>query len=109
MKQHLASVSVLVRDYDEAIAYYTGVLGFDLREDTAQPDGKRWVVVAPPGSTETCLILARAVKPEQVNAIGIQGGGRVWLFLHTDDFWRDHRAYSTRGVKFCENPRTEPY
>jgi len=109
MKQHLAAVSLLVRDYDEAIAYYTRVLGFTLAEDTALPDGKRWVVVAPPGATETRLVLARAVKPEELAALGRQGGGRVWLFLHTDDFARDHRAFTARGVKFCEEPRTESY
>jgi catechol 2,3-dioxygenase-like lactoylglutathione lyase family enzyme len=109
MKQHLAAISMLVRDYDEAIAYYTEILGFALVEDSPLADSKRWVVVAPPGSAETRLVLARAVKPEEIGAIGRQGAGRVWLFLHTDDFWRDHRAYSTRGVKFCESPRQEPY
>jgi catechol 2,3-dioxygenase-like lactoylglutathione lyase family enzyme len=109
MKQHLAAVSLLVRDYDEAIAYYTQVLGFTLVEDTAMGEGKRWVVVAPPGSIETRLVLARAVKPEEIAAIGHQGAGRVWLFLHTDDFRRDHRAYTARGVKFCETPREESY
>ena len=108
MTQHLGAVSLLVRDYDEAIAYYTQVLGFTLVEDTALGDGKRWVV-APPGSTETRLLLARAVEPEEIAALGRQGGGRVWLFLHTDDFWRDYRAYSARGVKFCEAPREESY
>lgn len=109
MKQHLGAVSLLVRDYDEAIAYYTQVLGFTLAEDTALPDGKRWVVVAPPGSIEARLVLARAVKPEEIAAIGRQGGGRVWLFLYTDDFWRDHAAFTARGVKFCETPRDESY
>jgi catechol 2,3-dioxygenase-like lactoylglutathione lyase family enzyme len=109
MKQHLGAVSLLVRDYDEAIAYYTQVLGFTLVEDTALPDGKRWVVVAPPGSTEARLVLARAVKPEEIAAIGRQGGGRVWLFLYTDDFWRDHAAFTARSVKFCETPRDESY
>lgn len=109
MKQHLGAVSLLVRDYDEAIAYYTGKLGFTLLEDTATGDAKRWVVVAPPGAVETRLILARAVKPDEVAAIGRQGGGRVWLFLQTDDFQRDHRAYQARGVKFCEAPREESY
>ena len=109
MPQHLGAVSLLVRDYDEALAYYTQVLGFTLVEDTAMGEGKRWVVVAPPGATETRLVLARAVKPEEIAAIGRQGAGRVWLFLHTDDFWRDHRAYSARGVKFCETPREESY
>jgi catechol 2,3-dioxygenase-like lactoylglutathione lyase family enzyme len=109
MKQHLTAVSLLVRDYDEAIAYYTGVLGFTLVEDTALGDGKRWVVVAPPGAVETRLILARAMTPAEIAAIGRQGGGRVWLFLQTDDFQRDHRAYTVRGVNFCEAPREEAY
>jgi len=109
MKQHLSAVALLVRDYDEAIAYYTGVLGFTLAEDTALGDGKRWVVVAPPGAVETRLILARAVTPDEIAAIGRQGGGRVWLFLQTDDFHRDHQAYTARGVKFREAPRQEAY
>jgi catechol 2,3-dioxygenase-like lactoylglutathione lyase family enzyme len=109
MKQHLAAVSLLVRDYDEAIAYYTGVLGFSVVEDTVLGDGKRWVVVAPPGALETRLILARAVTPDEIAAIGRQGGGRVWLFLQTDDFQRDHRAFTARGVKFRETPRAEAY
>ena len=109
MSQHLGAVSLLVRDYDEALAYYTQVLGFTLVADTAMGGGKRWVVVAPPGATETRLVLARAVRPEEIAAIGRQGAGRVWLFLHTDDFWRDYRAYMARGVKFCETPREESY
>jgi catechol 2,3-dioxygenase-like lactoylglutathione lyase family enzyme len=109
MKQYLGAVSLLVREYDEAIAYYTQVLGFTLVEDTPLGGGKRWVVVAPPGSTEARLLLARAVQPGEVAALGRQGGGRVWLFLHTDDFWRDYRAYSARGVKFRETPREESY
>ena len=109
MKQHLGAVSLLVRDYDEAIAYYTGKLGFTLVEDTAMGDGKRWVVVAPPGAVETRLVLARAVQPDEIAAIGRQGGGRVWLFLQTDDFPRDFRTYTARGVKFREAPREEAY
>ena len=109
MPQHLAAISLLVRDYDEAIAYYTQALGFTLVEDTALQDGKRWVVVVPPGATETRLVLARAVKGEERAAIGHQGGGRVWLFLHTDDFHRDYRAFAARGVKFQETPREESY
>jgi catechol 2,3-dioxygenase-like lactoylglutathione lyase family enzyme len=109
MKQHLGAVSLLVRDYDEAIAWYTKVLGFVLVEDTALGAGKRWVVLAPPGSTETRLVLARAVKPEEIAAIGRQGAGRVWLFLQTDDFEHDHLAYTARGVKFHETPREESY
>ncbi len=109
MKQHLAAVSVVVRDYDEAIAYYTGVLGFRLVEDRAQAAGKRWVLVAPPGSSETGLLLAKAVSPEQQAVIGQQTGGRVFLFLYTDDFRRDYHAYQQRGVKFAEQPRVEAY
>lgn len=112
MKQHLGSIAIVVRDYDEAIDYYTKVLGFTLVEDTslepAEP-GKRWVLVAPPGSEETRLLLAKAVKPEQEAAIGKQSGGRVFLFLHTDDFWRDYRAYTERGVKWVRPPSEHGY
>jgi catechol 2,3-dioxygenase-like lactoylglutathione lyase family enzyme len=109
MSQHLASVALLVRDYDEAKAWYTGVLGFTLVEDTDLGHGKRWVVVAPSGARETNLMLARAATPEQRARIGDQTGGRVFLFLHTDDFQRDYRALSARGVKFLEAPRQEAY
>lgn len=109
MRQHLGSLSLLVRDYDEALAYYCGVLGFDCVEDTPLGDGKRWVLVAPPGSAECRLLLARAATPEQIAAIGRQAGGRVFLFLHTDDFARDHRRYRERGVRFVEAPRHEAY
>ncbi len=102
-------MALLVRDYDEAIAYFTGVVGFELIEDTPMEPGKRWVLVAPPGSKETRLLLARAATPEQAAYVGRQGGGRVFLFLHTDDFWRDYGAMSARGVQFCEEPRSEPY
>jgi catechol 2,3-dioxygenase-like lactoylglutathione lyase family enzyme len=105
---HLAHVTLIVPDYDEAIAHYTGELGFALVEDTALGDGKRWVRVAPPGSA-TSLVLARAVTDEQRAAIGRQGAGRVWLFLHTDDFARDHAAMRARGARFVEAPRHEPY
>lgn len=108
-RQHLAYVAVVVRDYEEAKAYYCGVLGFELIEETALPDGKRWVLVAPPGSRETRLLLARAATPEQAKRVGNQTGGRVFLFLHTDDFWRDFRAMLEKGVKFCEQPRQESY
>jgi len=109
MTQHLAYVSVLVRDYDEAIAYYTGVLGFRLLEDTPLTSQKRWVLVAPPGSSECALLLARAQGEEQERSIGRQAAGRIFLFLHTDDFWRDYNAFFARGVRFCEEPRNEPY
>jgi len=109
MKQHLGSIALLVRDYDEAIAYYTHSLGFSLLEDTALGGGKRWVRVAPPGARETSLLLAKAVGERQVAQVGDQMGGRVGFFLHTDDFRRDHAAMSARGVKFVESPRQEAY
>ncbi len=109
MKQWIANVTLVVRDYDEAIAYYTGVLGFRLLENTPLTSEKRWVLVAPPGSSECALLLARAQGEEQERAIGRQAGGRVFLFLRTDDFWRDYHAFAARGVRFCEEPRNEPY
>ncbi len=108
-RQHLAYVAVVVRDYEEAKAYYCGALGFELIEDTPLRDGKRWVLVAPPGSKETRLLLARAATPEQAKRVGDQTGGRVFLFLHCNDFWSDFRALQERGVKFCEEPRKESY
>jgi len=110
MKQHIGSISLLVRDYDEAIAYYTGVLGFQLVEDTPLAPDKRWVLVEPPGAPGgTCLLLARAKNATELAAVGHQAGGRVFLFLHTDDFHRDHATFRARGVEFLEAPRTEPY
>jgi catechol 2,3-dioxygenase-like lactoylglutathione lyase family enzyme len=109
MTQHLAAVALMVRDYDEAIAFYVGTLGFTLVEDTRLNDAKRWVLVAPPGSTETRLLLAKADSPEQKTRIGNQAGGRVFLFLHTDDFERDHAAMREKGVRFLEAPRHEEY
>ncbi len=109
---HLAHIALLVRDYDEALAFYVGKLGFTLVEDSAVPDqGKRWVVVRPPwaGAGATSILLARAASPEQVAAIGHQSGGRVFLFLETDDFARDHAAFSAAGVRFFEAPRHEVY
>jgi len=108
-RQHLRYVALLVRDYEEAKAYYCEVLGFRLIEDSPLPDGKRWVVVAPPGSRETCLLLARATTPAQEERVGDQAGGRVFLFLHSDDFWRDFQAMRDKGVHFCEEPRQESY
>ena len=105
----IALVSLVVPDYDEAVSYYTSTLGFDLIEDSARESGKRWVVVAPRGGRGASLLLARAATEEQQRAIGNQTGGRVFLFLHTDDFWRDHRTLLSRGVKFVETPREEPY
>jgi catechol 2,3-dioxygenase-like lactoylglutathione lyase family enzyme len=106
---HIGYISLLVRDYDEAIAYYTTVLGFRLVEDTALGAGKRWVLVAPRGASESCLLLAKAATEKQRAAIGQQAGGRVFLFLHTDDFGRDYREFSSRGVKFAEPPREVSY
>lgn len=109
MKQTIGYVAVVVRDYDEAIAFYTQTLGFHLREDTDLGGGKRWVLVTPPGSTGTALLLARAATPEQESRIGNQTGGRVFLFLHTDDFWRDYHTLRSRGVRFECEPREEAY
>ena len=109
MTQKIGYVALVVREYDEAIQFYTHSLGFQLIEDTDLSDGKRWVRVRPPGSTGTDLLLAKAVNPEQSSRIGNQTGGRVFLFLHTDDFWRDYRAMTERGVKFHEKPREEGY
>jgi catechol 2,3-dioxygenase-like lactoylglutathione lyase family enzyme len=110
MPQHLGLVSIVVRDYDEAIAFYVGALGFLLVEDTHLPEpGKRWVVVSPPGATESRLLLARATNDPQKAHVGNQTGGRVFLFLYTDDFWRDFHAYTNRGVVLVREPRTEAY
>ncbi len=109
--QILAAISLVVRDYDEAIAFYTQKLGFTLLEDTILSPVKRWVRVAPPGSGEggCCLLLAKASSPDQETAVGNQTGGRVFLFLHSDDFYRDYEAMRSRGVHFLEAPRSEPY
>jgi catechol 2,3-dioxygenase-like lactoylglutathione lyase family enzyme len=109
MRQSLALIAIVVRDYDEAIAWFTGKLGFALEEDTRQSDTKRWVVVAPPGGTGARLLLARADGPKQEARIGDQTGGRVFLFLETDDFARDHAAMTAKGVRFLEAPRKEAY
>ena len=109
MAQRIGALALLVRDYDEAIAYYTRILGFDLIEDTPLEGGKRWVLVAPAGGRGTALLLARAVGQAQVARVGDQTGGRVFLFLHTDDFRRDYHAMGERGVQFTEEPRHEPY
>ena len=106
----IGQIALVVRDYDEAIHFYVDVLGFALIEDTAIPaQDKRWVVVAPRGSTGPRLLLARAAGDEQASRIGNQTGGRVFLFLHTDDFWRDFHAYKSRGVIFVREPRVESY
>ena len=110
MKQSIAHVALVVRDYDEAIEFYTQKLHFTLVEDTYQPDqDKRWVLVAPPGSNGTTLLLARASKPEQEAYIGNQTGGRVFLFLQTDDFWRDYNEMRSLGIQFVRKPKTETY
>ncbi|MEM7611212.1 MAG: VOC family protein [Pseudomonadota bacterium] len=110
MTQSLAMISLLVADYDEAIDYYVSVLGFELVEDTPIPEQhKRWVVVSPPGNTGARVLLARASTPEQRRRIGDQTGGRVFLFLHTDDFWRDYTAYQARGVRFVREASEETY
>ena len=110
MKQSLGLVSLVVREYDEALAFYVGVLGFTLVEDSFVPEqNKRWVVVSPPGATESRLLLARASDPEQASRVGSQTGGRVFLFLYTDDFARDYRRYKDRGVEFVREPKEEPY
>ena len=110
MKQALIHVALVVRDYDEAIAFYTRKLHFTVVEDTYQPEqDKRWVVVAPPGSTGTTLLLARASTPEQEAFIGNQAGGRVFLFLNTDDFWRDYKEMVSLGIHFVREPKVAPY
>lgn len=110
MQQFLALVALVVRDYDEALAFYVDTLGFTLIEDTPMPEqSKRWVVVAPLGGGATRLLLARAATPEQEARIGNQTGGRVFLFLHTDNIWRDVALYQSRGVKFVRPPSSEPF
>src|SRR5471030_3197987 len=105
MKQAIGAVSLLVRDYDEAISFYTGKLRFRVAEDAPLGGGKRWVLLAPPRSGDARLLLAKAVTREELAGVGHQAGGRVFLFLHTDDFDRDHREMVLRGVKFNEVPR----
>src|SRR5918998_1585171 len=110
MKHTIVHVALVVRDYDEAIAYFTQTLGFTLVEDTYQPEqDKRWVVIAPPGSSGTTLLLARATTPEQARFVGNQAGGRVFLFLETDDFWRDHAAMTAAGITFVRPPSEQSY
>ena len=110
MKQSIVHVALVVKDYDEAIDFYTKKLHFTLIEDSYQPEqDKRWVVVAPPGSIGTTLLLARASKPEQEPFIGNQSGGRVFLFLNTDDFWRDYNEMVSQGINFVREPKKESY
>ena len=110
MKQSIVHVALVVKDYDEAIVFYTQMLHFTLLEDTYQPaQDKRWVVIAPPGSVGATLLLAKASKPEQEPFVGNQTGGRVFLFLNTDDFWRDYTEMVANGVKFVRPPKEEAY
>jgi catechol 2,3-dioxygenase-like lactoylglutathione lyase family enzyme len=110
MKQSIAHVALVVRDYDEAIAFFVGQLGFRLIKDEAQPsEAKRWVVVAPPGTDGCSILLARAATHHQQEFIGNQAGGRVFLFLQTDDFWRDYETYRARKIEFVREPKVEDY
>ncbi len=110
MKQSICYVALVVQDYDDAIKFYVNTLGFSLIEDTfIEAQNKRWVLVAPPGSTETQLLLVHAVGVEQSSRIGNQTGGRVFLFLHTDDFWRDFNAFKSKRVVFVRDPKEESY
>ena len=110
MQQRIMHVALVVSDYDEAIAFYTQKLHFTLVEDTYQAaQDKRWVVVAPPGGGGTTLLLARASTPEQARFVGDQAGGRVFLFLQTDDFWRDYNEMRAKGIKFIREPSLQPY
>jgi len=110
MRQSIVHVALVVHDYDEAIAFFTEKLSFTLIEDTYQPEqDKRWVVVAPPGSGGTSVLLARASNQEQEKFIGNQTGGRVFLFLNSDDFWRDYHEMVSRGIHFVREPKVEPY
>jgi len=108
MKQSIVHIAIVVKDYDEAIEFYTQKLNFELIEDTYQPEqDKRWVVVSPPGSNGVTLLLARASKPEQEPFIGNQSGGRVFLFLNSDDFWRDYNNMKSKGIEFVREPKNK--
>lgn len=110
MKQSIVHIALVVRDYDEALDFYINKLNFVLIEDTYQPEqDKRWVVISPPGSTGTTLLIAEASKPEQEPFIGNQTGGRVFLFLNTDDFWRDYNSMISKGIKFIREPKKAEY
>ena len=109
MKQHIAHIALVVADYDEAISFYTQKLGFDLIEDTVLSETKRWVLVAPRGSNGCCLLLAKAANEEQKTRIGNQTGGRVFLFLYTDEFRKDYRRLMEKGVEFVREPKEEDY
>ena len=109
MKQQVAHIALIVEDYDKAIEFYTQKLSFSVIEDTVLTGTKRWVLIAPPGSAGCCLLLAKASGEEQKSRIGNQTGGRVFLFLYTDHFWRDHKIFSERGVEFVREPAEESY
>lgn len=110
MKQEIVHIALLVKDYDEAIEFFTSKLNFDLIQDIYQPEeDKRWVIISPPNSTGTSILLARASKPEQENFIGNQAGGRVVLFLSTDNFWRDYNEMTLRGIEFVREPKKADY
>lgn len=110
MRQSIVHIALVVRDYDEAIAFYTQKLRFELVEDTYQPEqDKRWVVVSPPEASGTTILLARASKPEQLTFIGNQAGGRIFLFLGTDDFWRDYNQMKAAGIAFVRDPKEQDY
>ena len=110
MKQSIVHIALVVRDYDEALSFYTQKLDFVVVEDTYQAEqDKRWVVIAPPGSKETSILLARASTPEQEQFIGSQSGGRVFLFLNTDDFWRDYNKMVSNGIEFTREPKNADY
>ena len=109
MKQSLAQIALVVNDYDEAIEFYTTKLNFSLVEDTELSETKRWVLIAPPGSDGCKLLLAKASSVEQKSRVGNQTGGRVFLFLYTDDFWRDYKSMKQKGISFVREPQEEPY
>jgi len=109
MKQHIAQIALLVTDYDEAIQFYTQKLNFDLVEDTVLSESKRWVLIRPKGATESNILLAKAAGEQQQAFVGNQAGGRVFLFLNTDDFWREYNEMVAKGVKFIREPKVEAY
>ena len=109
MNRHIAFITIVVPDYDVAIEYYSRVLGFSLIENTYLDNGKRWVLIKPEGFGGCMLLLAKAVTPEQMSRVGNQTGGRVFIFLYTDDIWRDYKDFTSKGVLFLESPRIESY
>ena len=109
IKQHIGSIALVVKDYDEAIEFYTKKLSFELVEDTNLGEGKRWVLITPPNSNGTHILLTQATEPEQLDAVGNQAGGRVWLFLNTNDFWRDYERMTSIGIEFIRQPQQQDY